>query len=77
MPTKGRKKASASGEDISFEDAVEKLDSIVEEMESDDLPLDKMLVSYEEGTKLVKLCEEKMKAAETPITQLEENLEAE
>ena len=77
MPTKGRKKASASGEDISFEDAVDKLDSIVEEMESDDLPLDKMLVSYEEGAKLVKLCEEKLKAAETRITQLEENLEGE
>ena len=77
MPTKGRKKASASSEDISFEDAVEKLDSIVEEMESDDLPLDKMLVCYEEGAKLVKLCEEKLKAAETRITQLEENLEGE
>ena len=77
MPTKGRKKASASSEDISFEDAVEKLDSIVEEMESDDLPLDKMLVSYEEGAKLVKLCEVKLKAAETRITQLEVNLEGE
>ena len=46
MPAKGRKKAAASGEDISFEDAVDKLDSIVAEMESDDLPLDKMLVCY-------------------------------
>ena len=77
MPAKGRKKVSASSEDISFEDAIEKLDSIVEEMESDDLPLDKMLVRYEEGAKLVKLCEEKLKAAETRITQLEENLEGE
>ena len=76
MPVKGRKKV-ASSNDISFEDAVKKLDSIVEEMESDDLPLEKMLVSYEEGAKLVKLCEEKLKAAETRITQLEENLEGE
>ena len=77
MPAKGRKKASASSDDISFEDAVKKLDSIVEEMESDDLPLDKMLVRYEEGAKLVKHCEEKLKVAETRITQLEENLEGE
>ena len=77
MPAKGRKKASASSEDISFEDAVDKLDSIVEEMESDGIPLDKMLVRYEEGAKLVKLCEGKLKAAETRITQLEENLEGE
>ena len=77
MPAKGRKKAAASGEDISFEDAVDKLDSIVEEMESDGMPLDKMLVRFEEGAKLVKLCEEKLKAAETRITRLEENLEGE
>ena len=77
MPAKGRKKAAVSGEDISFEDAVDKLDSIVEEMESDGMPLDKMLVRFEEGAKLVKLCEEKLKAAETRITQLEENLEGE
>ena len=77
MPAKGRKKAAASSDNISFEDAVEKLDSIVEEMESEDLPLDKMLVRYEEGAKLVKLCEEKLMAAETRITQLEENLEGE
>ena len=76
MPVKGRKKV-ASSNDIYFEDAVKKLDSIVEEMESDDLSLDKMLVSYEEGAKLVKLCEGKLKAAETRITQLEENLEGE
>ena len=73
MPSKSGKKSR----DVTFEDAVEKLESIVEEMESDDLPLDKMLVRYEEGAKLVKLCEEKLKAAETRITQLEENLEGE
>ena len=53
MPSKGKKKA-----DVSFEDAVEKLESIVEEMESDELPLDKLLVRYEEGAKLVKACED-------------------
>ena len=54
-----------------------KLESIVEEMESDELPLDKLLVRYEEGAKLVKACEEKLQSAETRITQLEETLEGE
>ena len=72
MPNKGKKKS-----DISFEDAVEKLESIVEEMESDELPLDKLLVRYEEGAKLVKACEEQLQSAESRITQLEETLEGE
>lgn len=72
MPSKGKKQA-----DVSFEDAVKKLESIVEEMESDELPLDKLLVRYEEGAKLVKACEEKLQSAETRITQLEETLEGE
>ena len=72
MPSKGKKQV-----EVSFEDAVEKLESIVEEMESDELPLDKLLVRYEEGAKLVKACEEKLQSAETRITQLEESLEGE
>ena len=72
MPSKGKKPA-----DVSFEEAVEKLEAIVEEMESDELPLDKLLVRYEEGAKLVKACEEKLQSAETRITQLEETLEGE
>jgi len=41
------------------------------------LPLEKLLVQYEEGTKLVKICESKLQAAEKRITQLEKNLEGE
>ena len=74
MPAKAKKAADA---DITFETAVEKLESIVEAMESEELPLEKLLVQYEEGTKLVKLCESKLQAAEKRITQLEKNLEGE
>ena len=74
MPAKAKKAADA---DITFETAVEKLESIVEAMESEELPLEKLLVQYEEGTKLVKICESKLQAAEKRITQLEKNLEGE
>ena len=74
MPAKAKKAADA---DITFETAVEKLEFIVEAMESEELPLEKLLVQYEEGTKLVKICESKLQAAEKRITQLEENLEGE
>ena len=74
MPAKAKQAAAA---DITFEAAAEKLESIVEAMESEELPLEKLLVQYEEGTKLVKICESKLQAAEKRITQLEENLEGE
>ena len=57
----------AQQESTTFESAVERLEHIVEEMESDQLPLEEMLQRYEEGTKLVKLCGEKLTAAEKRI----------
>ena len=73
MPAKA-KKTTKKSEEISFEEAAEKLESIVEAMESDELPLEKLLVRYEQGAKLVKICEGKLEAAEKRITQLEKNM---
>ena len=42
-------------------------------MESDDLPLETLLAKYEEGAKLVKICQEKLAEAELKIQQLEKN----
>jgi len=49
------------------------LEGIVGAMESDDLPLETLLSKYEEGTKLVKICQEKLAEAELKIQQLEKN----
>ena len=73
MPAKA-KKSTKKSEEISFEEAAEKLESIVEAMESDELPLEKLLVRYEQGAKLVKICEGKLEAAEKRITQLEKSM---
>jgi exodeoxyribonuclease VII small subunit len=42
-------------------------------MESDDLPLETLLAKYEEGTRLVKICQEKLSEAEVKIQRLEKN----
>src|ERR1700747_3538523 len=42
--------------EISFEAAMERLEKIVEEMESSKLPLEELLVRYEEGIRLVGVC---------------------
>jgi exodeoxyribonuclease VII small subunit len=58
---------------VPFEEALEKLEGIVEAMEADDLPLETLLAKYEEGARLVKLCQEKLAEAEVKIRQLEKN----
>ena len=55
---------------LSFEDALGKLESIVESMESGEVPLAELLAKFEEGTKLLKICESRLKDAELKIEQL-------
>ncbi len=54
-----------------FEEALKKLETIVEAMESEELPLESLLAKYEEGTKLAKICQEKLAEAELKIQVLE------
>lgn len=55
---------------LSFEQALEKLETIVESMESGEIPLAELLAKFEEGNKLLKLCETRLKDAELKIEQL-------
>jgi exodeoxyribonuclease VII small subunit len=62
---------------LPFEDALKKLDGVVEAMESGDLPLETLLARYEEGARLVKICQEKLAEAELKIQQLEKTASGE
>ena len=66
-------RADSSKGHVPFEEALKKLEGIVEAMESEDLPLEALLARYEEGTRLVKICQEKLAEAELKIRQLEKN----
>ncbi|MEO6971143.1 MAG: exodeoxyribonuclease VII small subunit [Chthoniobacterales bacterium] len=56
-----------------FEQAMKRLEEIVEKMESGDLPLEDLIVRYEEGMKLVKICHERLAAAEQRIEIITRN----
>ena len=43
------------------------MEALVEEMEGGELPLEKLIVRYEQGTKLLKQCEQSLKTAEEKI----------
>lgn len=51
----------------SFEESMKRLDEIVEQLEEDKLPLDKMISLYEEGVALARACGEKLEAAEQKV----------
>lgn len=55
---------------LSFEAALARLETIVESMEQGEVPLAELLSKYEEGTKLLKICEARLKDAELKIEKL-------
>ena len=55
---------------LSFETALTKLETIVESMESGDVPLADLLAKFEEGNTLLRHCEKRLKEAELKIEQL-------
>ena len=54
-----------------FEDALEKLDSIVKKLEEGDLTLEASLTHYEQGVRLARFCNSKLEEAEKRIALLQ------
>jgi exodeoxyribonuclease VII small subunit len=53
-----------------FETALAKLEAIVESMETGEVKLADLLAKFEEGNRLLRQCEERLKEAELKIEQL-------
>lgn len=56
---------------LAFEEALGRLEAIVESMENDALPLETLLAKYEEGSRLAGHCHGRLAEAELKIQQLE------
>jgi exodeoxyribonuclease VII small subunit len=50
-------------EDLSFEEAMDSLESIVTSLETDRLPLEEMVASYERGMRLLRTCRGRIESA--------------
>ena len=61
------------GSEINFEETIEKLELIVNELEKGDLNLDQSVEKFEEGIKLSKKCTDILEKAEKKIKLLIEN----
>lgn len=73
MSKSARASDTPKNSNVPFEEALKKLEAIVEAMESDDLPLETLLARYEEGTRLAQICQAKLAEAELKIQTLEKN----
>jgi len=76
-PKSAGQNTSAKPGNLPFEEALKKLETIVTAMESEDLPLETLLAKYEEGTRLARVCQEKLAEAEVKIRQLEKTASGE
>ncbi|MGX6442698.1 exodeoxyribonuclease VII small subunit [Neobacillus sp. K501] len=55
---------------LSFEEAMNKLEQIVDKLEEGDVPLEAAIGFYKEGMELSKLCHDKLKSVEEQLTQI-------
>ena len=74
--SKGRRGPQDLGADediakLGFEDALRRLEAIVRELETGDVPLERAITLYEEGQRLRAHCEARLSDAEARIRQLE------
>jgi exodeoxyribonuclease VII small subunit len=66
-------KSKQPGAPLNFENAMDRLEAIVEQMESGKLALEDLIVRYEEGMSLVKTCQERLASAEQKIEVIARN----
>jgi exodeoxyribonuclease VII small subunit len=69
-----QKKTKGTDENLQFEEAIEKLESIIERIESEQIPLEELLKDYEEGTKLLKLCRDRIDGARQKVDKINKEL---
>ena len=62
-----------STEDLKFEDALKEVESIVDRLESGELPLEESLQTFQRGMELVNLCSKKIDKVEEKLRVLLEN----
>lgn len=55
---------------LSFEEALLKLEDIVNKLEQEDIPLEEAIDFYQEGMKLSKLCDDILTNAQEKMTQI-------
>ena len=67
-----KKITSETSDELTFEQALERLERLVERLEAGELTLAQSLEAFEEGMKLARRCNEQLTMAETRVLLLQE-----
>ena len=69
----GKQTAAEAGldPDLSYEQALSELDTLVAKTEAGQLPLDQLLTSYQRGAQLLQFCRGRLDAVEAQVKLLE------
>lgn len=62
-----------SDNELTYEQAIKRLDEIVSHLERNDVSLDDALSLFEEGSKLAAFCSKKLNEAKQKITEIEKD----
>lgn len=63
-------------QEMTYEEAIQKLEKIVSQLERGQLPLEEALSAFEEGIRLVRHCQEKLQVAEGKLLLLQARADA-
>ncbi len=66
----GKKKEKLKSEEIKFEEAIGKLELVVNELEDGGLTLDQSIEKFTNGMKLIRFCQQELNQAEQKIEQV-------
>jgi exodeoxyribonuclease VII small subunit len=55
---------------LSFEEAIKEIETIVQKLEQGDVPLEKAIEYFQEGIKLSQICKEKLTKVEKQMTSI-------
>lgn len=56
--------------ELTFEEALDRLEMIIQKMEEGEVPLEKAMEYYAEGSRLSKLCHEKLQSADKQLKEI-------
>ena len=57
-------------DEVSYSEAIQRLEEIVQSLERGGIPLDETLTLYEEGAKLLEFCQQELATAEGKLNEM-------
>ena len=60
-------------ENLTYEQAIKRLEHIISKLESNDVPLEESIELFQEGVKLSQYCDNKLKTIQQKVAQIYEN----